>query len=97
MVHLNREPLHSWMTRKMKLLTTRGSVFLEGLLHLVLVTATLVTQRKCLAAPTEGPALTAALCAPGAKRNADVNGWDRAGSEVEGCQTFWCSKAIKAC
>lgn len=72
--------------------------FLEGVLHVIVVTVALVTQRTCLAATEESPTLTAALCAPGAKRNVRMKCWGIAGSEVEdykAVKTFWCSKAIK--
>ena len=86
------------MTRKTKPLATQGYAFLEGVLHVIMVTVALVTQRKCLAATKESPMLTAALCAPGAKRDVHVKRWDIAGSEVEdykSAKTFWCSKAVK--
>lgn len=72
--------------------------FLEGVLHVIVVTVALVTQRTCLAATKESPTLTAALYAPGAKRNVRMKCWGIARSEVEDCKsvkTFWCSKAIK--
>lgn len=52
------------MTCKPNPLATQGNAFLEGVLHVIMVTAALVTQRECLAATTESPTLTAALLLP---------------------------------
>lgn len=86
------------MTCKMKPLATQGNAFLEGGLHVIMVTVALATQRKCLVATKESPVPTAALCAPGAERNVHIKHWDIAGSEVEGhktAKTFGVRKPLK--